>query len=220
MNLRNFVRARLQWCGSLAFAAVILLGTAAHGANSPEQVTRLKVVGGLADVTQFTKFERPFWQTEVPRITHGRVAADIYPFDQSGFAGPEMLQLMRLGVVPFGTALLAQVAADEPELNVVDLPTLNPDMTTLRATVGAYRPHISDLLARRYGVELLAIYAYPAEVLFCASQFRTLHDLAGRKVRTSSVGQSEMMAALGAIPIQIPFAKIVECFGGAWSTAP
>jgi TRAP-type C4-dicarboxylate transport system substrate-binding protein len=212
MNLRNFVHTPLRWCGSFAFVAIILLGAAAHGADAPGEVTRLKVVGGLADVTQFTKFERPFWQTEVPKITHGKVVADIYPFDQSGFAGPEMLQLMRLGVVPFGTALLAQVAADEPELNVVDLPTLNPDMKTLRATVGAYRAHIADLLARRYGVELLAIYAYPAQVLFCASPFRTLHDLAGRKVRTSSVGQSEMMGALGAIPIQIPFAKIVDSF--------
>jgi TRAP-type C4-dicarboxylate transport system substrate-binding protein len=212
MNLRNFFRTRLSWCGNLAFAAATLLGATAYGADAPNEVTRLKVVGGLADVTQFTKFERPFWQNEVPKITNGRIAADIYPFDQSGFAGPEMLQLMRLGVVPFGTALLAQVAADEPELNVVDLPALNPDMKTLRATVGAYRAHISDLLARRYSVELLAIYAYPAQVVFCASQFRTLHDLAGRRIRTSSVGQSEMMSALGAIPIQIPFAKIVQSF--------
>ena len=212
MNLRNFFRGRLLWCGNLFSAAAILLGATAYGADAPSQVVRLKVVGGLADVTQFTKFERPFWQTEVPKITHGRVVADIYPFDQSGFAGPEMLQLMRLGVVPFGTALLAQVAADEPELNVVDLPALNPDMKTLQATVGAYRTHIASLLASRYGVELLAIYAYPAQVVFCAKQFRTLHDLAGRRIRTSSVGQSEMMAALGAIPIQIPFAKIVQSF--------
>ena len=212
MIFRNFAGGRLHWCGSLALAAIILFGTIAHAADAPDQTIHLKVVGGLANVTQFTKFEKPFWENEVPQITHGRVVADIYPFDQSGFAGPEMLQLMRLGVVPFGTALLAQVAADEPELNVVDLPTLNPDMATLRATVGAYRSHIADLLASRYGVELLAIYAYPAQVLFCASQFRTLHDLAGRRVRTSSVGQSEMMAALGAVPIQIPFAKIVNSF--------
>ena len=37
-----------------------------------------------------------------------------------------------------------------------------------------------------------------------------LTDLAGRKVRTSSVGQSEMMTALGAIPIVIPFSDIVN----------
>ncbi|MBS0643970.1 MAG: TRAP transporter substrate-binding protein [Acetobacteraceae bacterium] len=172
----------------------------------------LKVVGGLAGVTQFTKFEKPFWQDEVPRLTNGRVVAEIHPFDQSGFNGQEMLQLMRLGVVSFGTALLAQVAADDPELNAVDLPALNPDMKTLRRTVEVYRPLVARNLATLYDVELLAIYAYPAQVLFCATEFTTLRDMAGRRVRTSSVGQSEMMAALDAIPIQIPFAKIVDAF--------
>ncbi|HVY13844.1 MAG TPA: TRAP transporter substrate-binding protein [Rhodopila sp.] len=212
MNSRSVACQHRHWYSLLTFATIVLAVAIARGAEPSDQTTHLRVVGGLANVTQFTKFERPFWQTEVPKLTQGRITADIYPFDQSGFAGPEMLQLMRLGVVSFGTALLAQVAADEPELNVVDLPTLNPDMKTLRKTVSAYRSHIADILARRYGVELLAIYAYPAQVLFCTSKFQTLHDLAGRKVRTSSVGQSEMMEALGAVPIQIPFAKIVDSF--------
>jgi TRAP-type C4-dicarboxylate transport system substrate-binding protein len=138
------------------------------------------------------------------------VTAEIHPFDQSGFGGQEMLQLMHLGVVSFGTALLAQVAGDEPELNAVDLPTLNPDIASLRKTVDIYRAHLADTLERKYGVELLAVYAYPAQVVFCAAEFRGLKDLAGRRVRTSSVGQSEMMTTLGATPIQIPFASVVD----------
>jgi hypothetical protein len=93
-----------------------------------ETSIQLKVVGGLAGVSQYTKLEEPFWTQEVPALTQGRVPAEIHPFDRSGLPGQEMLQLMRLGVVPFGTALLAVVSGDEPELNAVDLPTLNPDM--------------------------------------------------------------------------------------------
>jgi TRAP-type C4-dicarboxylate transport system substrate-binding protein len=170
----------------------------------------LKVVGGLAGVSQYTKFEEPFWTKEVPQLTNRRVQAEIHPFDRSGLPGQEMLQLMRLGVVPFGTALLAQVSGDEPELNAVDLPTLNPDMASLRKTVDLYRDHLHEILEQKYGVELLGIYAYPAQVLYCAQRFATLKDLAGRKVRTSSVGQSEMMTALGAIPIVTPFTDIVH----------
>jgi len=195
--------------GPALLVAALLIATPAL-AEQPAATIHLKVVGGLANVTQFTKFEMPFWQREVPLITQGRVVAEIHPFDQSGFSGPDILQLMHLGVVSFGTALLAQVAADEPELNVVDLPILNPDIQALRRTVSAYRAHIADILAQRYDVELLAIYAYPAQVLFCSAEFRTLRDLKGRRVRTSSVGQSELMAALGAIPVQLPFAQIVE----------
>jgi TRAP-type C4-dicarboxylate transport system substrate-binding protein len=170
---------------------------------------QLKIVGGLAGVSQYTKFEEPFWTRDVPRLTDGRVQAEIHPFDRSGLPGQEMLQLVRLGVVPFGTALLAQVSGDEPELNAVDLPTLNPDMASLRKTVSLYRDQIHNILQQKYGIELLGIYAYPAQVVYCTDRFASLKDLKGRKVRTSSVGQSEMMADLGAIPVVTPFSDIV-----------
>jgi len=178
-----------------------------HAADGPIQ---LKVVGGLAAVNQYTRFEVPFWTHDVPEMTKGRVQAEIHPSDRSGLPGQEMLQLMRLGVVPFGTALLALVSADEPELNAVDLPMLNPTMDSLRTTVSLYRAHLRQVLKDKYGIELLGIYVYPAQVLFCAQRFATLKDLAGRRVRTSSVSQSEMMSALGAIPTVTPFWETVN----------
>ena len=118
---------------------------------------------------------------------------------------------MRLGVVPFGTALLALVSGDEPELNAVDLPGLNPDMAALRNTVKLYRPHVQQMLREKFGIELLAIYTYPAQVLFFWYEaFYRPGRRSGRWVRTSSVGQSEMMTALGAVPALVPFAEIVN----------
>jgi TRAP-type C4-dicarboxylate transport system substrate-binding protein len=193
-----------------ACAGMLAVGLTGHGALAADGPIQIKVVGGLAGVSQYTKLEEPFWTQQVPILTQGRVQAEIHPFDRSGLPGQEMLQLMRLGVVPFGTALLALVSGDEPELNAVDLPTLNPDMATLKRTVELYREQLHDTLQQKYGVELLGIYAYPAQVLYCAESFKSLRDLAGRKVRTSSVGQSEMMTALGAIPIVTPFSEIVN----------
>ena len=66
------------------------------------------------------------------------------------------------------------------------------------------------MLRTKFGIELLAIYTYPAQVIFCAKPFIGLSDLFGRRVRTSSVGQSEMMTALGAVPVLMPFAEIVN----------
>jgi TRAP-type C4-dicarboxylate transport system substrate-binding protein len=194
----------------MAVALIFALSLAGRGAFAADPIIQLKVVGGLAGVSQYTKLEEPFWTQAVPELTQGRVQAEIHAFDRSGLPGQEMLQLMRLGVVPFGTALLALVSGDEPELNAVDLPTLNPDMPTLKRTVELYREQLHNTLQEKYGIELLGIYAYPAQVLYCAKSFKTLTNLAGRKVRTSSVGQSEMMAALGAIPIVTPFSEIVN----------
>jgi TRAP-type C4-dicarboxylate transport system substrate-binding protein len=121
-----------------------------------------------------------------------------------------MLPLMRLGVIPFGTALLGVAAADEPELNAVDLPALNPDFATLQATLNLSRPHIRQILEERYGIELLGIYTYPAQVIFCTTVFTGLDDLRGRRVRTSSVAQSNLISALGGVPVRTPFAGIVS----------
>ena len=202
-GLLSAVRAGTAVCMLVSYLSI----SASSAAEAPIQ---LKVVGGLAGVSQYTKFEEPFWVHDVPRLTDGRVQAEIHPFDRSGLPGQEMLQLMRLGVVPFGTALLAQVSGDEPELNAVDLPMLNPDVASLRKTVELYRGHLHELLLQRYGIELLGIYAYPAQVLYCAKHFSSLKDLLGRKIRTSSVGQSEMMSALKAIPIVTSFSGIVS----------
>ncbi|MEP9352464.1 TRAP transporter substrate-binding protein [Xanthobacter sp. KR7-65] len=170
----------------------------------------LQIVGGLAGVTQYTKLEQPFWQNEIAERSNGRITASIRPFDGGGLRGQEMLQLMRLGVVPFGTALLSLVSGDDPELNAVDLPVLNPDMATLRRSIAGFREHLAEVLRVRYDIQLLAVYAYPAQVLFCTRPFSGLTDLAGRKIRTSSVGQSELMSALGAVPVLLPFKEIVS----------
>ena len=175
-----------------------------------EEPIRMRIVGGLADVSQYLRYEEPFWREGISRATNGRIVAEIAPFDRSGIRGQEMLSLMRLGVVSFGTALLAVVSTEEPEFNAIDLPAVNPDIAALRRSVAAFRGHLTETLRDRYDVELIGVYVYPAQVAFCRRPFSRLADLSGRRIRTSSVGQSEMFAALGATPVVIPFAEIVS----------
>ena len=215
--LRSIFRQWLPLIVLLVAAAMpVRMGAAQTAAQNP---LRLKIVGGLAEVSQYVRYEEPFWRRLLAETSGGRIQAEIAPFDRSGIRAEEMLALMRLGVVPFGTALLAVVSNEEPEFNALDLPIVNPDMPALRRTVALYRPHLEALLAERFDVELLAIYTYPAQVVFCRDRFSGLSDLVGRRVRTSSVGQSEMFAALGATPVLIAFGEtlaavrsgVVEC---------
>jgi TRAP-type C4-dicarboxylate transport system substrate-binding protein len=194
----------------LLAALFLAVGFSTAPAWAEQAPIRLKIVGGLADVSQYVRYEEPFWRTRIAELTEGRVQAEIAPFDRSGIRGQEMLQLMRLGVVPFGTALLAVVSTEEPEFNAVDLPALAPDIASLRQTVSAFRPHIEQVLRERYQIELLGIYTYPAQVVFCTRPFTGLGDLSGRRIRSSSVGQSEMLQALGATPVVIPFAEVAQ----------
>lgn len=170
---------------------------------------RLRIVGGLADVHQYVRNEEPFWTQVLPRLTAGKYTAEIAPFDRSGVPGEEMLRLMELGVVPFGTALLSLSSGQNPMLGAIDLAGLNPDMVTLRRNLSAYRPYLQKLLREKFKVELLAVYTYPAQVIFCKHAFRGLQDLEGRRIRVSSTTQSDMVGALGAVPVLSGFNQIM-----------
>jgi TRAP-type C4-dicarboxylate transport system substrate-binding protein len=197
----------LQLVG-MALSVLLSAAAPAVAQNYPE--TRLRVIGGLASVTQYVRHEEPFWTRRLPELTRGAVRAQIAPFDRSGIRATELFQLVRLGVAPFATVLLAQMVGDEPEFGAIDLPGLNPDMASLRSSVAAFRPRIERAMRERYGIELLAVYAYPAQVLFCVRPFQTLADLHGRRIRTAAAAQANFVEALGAVPVVIPFAATVE----------
>lgn len=199
------------WLGAFWSAvAVGLMLSAPCAAQTPAAAAQhLRIVGGLGGVNQYTRHEEPFWTRELARLSGGRASAEIVPFDRAGIRGQEMLRLVQVGAVPFGTSLLSQSAVLDAEIGAPDLAGLNPDVATLRRTLNAFRPHLEKVLRERYGSELLAVYAYPAQVTFCAKPLGSVADLAGRRIRVSSATQSDWVTSLGATPVQTPFAEIV-----------
>ncbi len=199
-----------QWLYGKGGVAGFLLGLALILASGSVAAERLRIVGGLANVNQYTRHEEPFWTQELPRLTGGRLTAEIVPFDRAGIRGEEMLRLMQLGVVPFGTVSVGLAAMQEPLLTGPDLAGLNPDFESVRKSVAAYRPVLDQTLRDRYGIELLAVYVYPAQVFFCKKSMIGLADLSGRRVRISSAHQADFIEALGGVPVRTPFAEIVS----------
>ena len=171
---------------------------------------QFRVVGGLAGVSQYTQWEEPFWSRELPRMSGGRFKADIVPFDRAGVPRDDMLRLLQLGVVPFGTVLMGSMTANYPQYTAPDLAGLNPDAASLKASVAAFRPFLEKSLREQHGVQLLALYVYPAQVVFCKKPFAALADLSGRRVRVSSAAQADFVGALGATPVHTAFAQIVS----------
>lgn len=191
--------------GVLLSAPLAAISDAAHNPTT----TTLRIVGGLASGNRYARLERPFWVSELPKLSGGKFAAEIVPFDRAGVPGPEMLRMMQLGVIPFGTALFSHMAAEAPELHAPDLAGLNPNMQTVRSTVAAFRPYLERTLRERHGVEVLAVYLYPAQVVFCKRAFSSLADLAGRRVRVSSSTQADFLEALGATPVRTEFSEVM-----------
>ena len=197
-------------CVLMATNHVQAQATASPGTGgSGTAMQKLRVVGGLAGLNQFTRNEEPFWTKELSRLSAGQYTADIVPFDRAGVPGSDMLHLMQLGVIPLGTALLSTTSAQFPEYGAPDLAGLNPDMASMRKTMNAFRPYLEKSLRERHGIELLAVYTYPAQVLFCKKAMAGLGDLAGRRIRVSSATQSDFVSSLGGVPVLFGFAQIL-----------
>ncbi len=191
-------------------AAAPLCSAPAQAQSSTAPVQTLRIVGGLAGLNQYTRSEEPFWSKEVSRLSQGKYTAEIVPFDRAGVPGAELLRLMQLGVVPFGTALLSHIAAQNPDLAAPDLAGLNADIASLKRNVAAFRPYLQQTLRERHGIELLAVYTYPAQLVFCNKPLRSIADLATRTVRVSSPTQSDFVAALGGRPVLLSFDQMMN----------
>lgn len=207
----NFQIFAATLVGALAVSLVgsMLRPIEAHAQAASAPTQRLRIVGGLSGVNQYTRHEEPFWTRELSILSRGRASAEIVPFDRAGIRPQEMLRLVQIGAVPFGTSILSYSALDVPELFAPDLAGLNPDIEALRRTTNAFRPYLEKLLRSRFNVEVLALYIYPAQVPFCTKRMASLADLSGRRVRVSSSSQSDWVSALGGIPVQTGFSEIV-----------
>jgi TRAP-type C4-dicarboxylate transport system substrate-binding protein len=177
-------------------------------AQAAPATQRVRVVGGLARMHQYSQHEEPFWTRELPRLSGGRYGGDIVPIDSAGVSGSDALDLIKLGVIGLGTIMLASGTPDEPLLGAPDLAGLNADLAAQRRAVQAYRPTLERALRDGHGIELLAVYTYPAQMLFCNAPVVRLEDLRGRRVRTLGVAQSDLVQALGGIPVTLPFDQV------------
>ncbi|ADU98923.1 TRAP transporter substrate-binding protein [Alicycliphilus denitrificans] len=202
--------ARLGPLLGAALLSAAMQAPAAEPAPQAGAALRLRVVGGLAGITQYAQLEAPFWTRDLARLSQGRFDADIVPFDRAGVPGMEMLRLLELGVVPFGTVFMSSLSDRYPQYMAADLPGLNPDFAALRRSLAVFRPYLERALREEHGIELLAVYVYPAQVVFCKQPFDGLADLRGRRVRVSSAAQGDFVSALEAHPRHVPFARLAQ----------
>lgn len=188
-----------------------LLGAAIANSVAAQELPRtsLKVVGSVSTLPPYKDHEHPFWTRKVPELSGGRVTAEVRGFNEMGMKGPELLRLMSSGVVEFGTATLAYFASDNPINEAIDLAGLAPDVRTARQVTDLFYPVYEKFYGEGSRVKLLGISTYPAQVFFCNAPVRSLADIRGKKVRTSSRTQAEFVEALGGASVTLAFAEVV-----------
>jgi TRAP-type C4-dicarboxylate transport system substrate-binding protein len=197
---------RALWLAAIGVWSAAVIGSAA-AQDLPR--THLKVVGAWGNLSQYKNFEQPFWTREIPEKSKGAVTTEITPFNEMGLKGAEIFRLMRLGVIDFGSTVLGYVAADDARNEAIDLAGLAPDVDTARRISDAYRPVYDRFYRERFGIQVLAIWPYPAQVIFCNGPISGLEDLRGKKVRTGNRTLAEFVEALGGTGVTMSFSEVV-----------
>ncbi len=170
----------------------------------------LNVVGTWGHLTMFKGYEKPFWEKTIPEKTGGQITTEVRPFNEMGLKGGEIFRLLGKGLFDVGSTVLDYVASDATEVEGLDLAGLAMDIQTARKEAEAYKPFLDEVVQKKFGIKALAVYPYPAQVLFCNAPITSLADLKGKKVRTSGRSLAEFVEALGATGVTMPFSEVPQ----------
>ena len=193
--------------GILLFSFAFMASGSLLGGDLPK--TTLSVAGTWSNLSQYKDFEYPFWSSTIPKKSDGQITASIKGFNEMGLKGSEIVRLMKLGVLDFGSTVLGYLAADDAMNEGIDLAGISPDILTAKKVSEAYKPVLAERYQKKYGIKLLGIWPYSAQVLFCNSPISGLKDLKGKKVRTSGRSLAEFVYALGGTGVTMAFSEVV-----------
>lgn len=190
-----------------AVAAGLVVAAPAAAQQLPK--THLKVVGSISTLPPYKDYELPFWTKHLAAKSNGAITADAKGFNEMGLKGPEVLRLMGQGVMEIGATVVAYLAADDPQNEAIDIAGLVTDVATARKITDASKPMYEKLFGTKFGVKLLGFGTYPAQVIYCNAEIKSLADIKGKKVRVAGRSQSELVAALGGTPVTMAFGEVV-----------
>ncbi|HKG81719.1 MAG TPA: TRAP transporter substrate-binding protein DctP [Beijerinckiaceae bacterium] len=156
---------------------------------------------------QYTTVDVPMLKEGVPQKSGGRIEIELASWPERNLNGPEIIRLVRSGQVDIGAAPLATVSGDVPFLDIVDLAGLNPTVEAARKVAEAVLPEANKAL-ERFNTRIVAMYPFPAQVLFCRQPIAGLDEVKGKKVRTHGGSLNDFISAVGGQPAGIGFPEV------------
>jgi TRAP-type C4-dicarboxylate transport system substrate-binding protein len=199
MDARSLVTA-------LAAAVTLTLGTAEAAEISKQD---FKVVGTWNFTTHYKEIEQPFFAKELAEKSGGKITADIKSVTELNLKGFEVVDLTRKGVYDIVAGVVAYVADRSPEIEAVDLAGVNPDADEAIQATKVYRKVVEREFKQKYGVQLLAMFGYPSQQIWCAKPIEKLADLKGLKTRVYGSSLGDLVQGWGGIPVTIAFGEVV-----------
>lgn len=203
----------LRRIGMLILAGIMtaVIGTAGAADYGKRE---FKVVGSWPNMKHWQVSEKPFWEEVLPKASGGAYTANVKPLTELALSGFELMRLLKLGVYDAAHIVLTYATQDSPAMEGADLAGVVQDLKTYRKVINAYRPIVARELREKYNSQLVMVYAWPSQQLFCNLGDRStrkvpLTALKGKKIRTYSTPLGDFIEGLGASAVTIAFGEVV-----------
>ena len=204
---------RSKFIGATAAAAILAFAGSQALADEPDGIfpeTQLNVIGNVSVTTQFRDIQKPFWTEEIPALSGGKIKVNFKGWNEMGLKGPEGLRLAQKGVTQFASFQLGHVSGEAPINDTTDLAGMSPTIQDFFEVTQAFRPVLEKFYVDNFGLKILTMQSFQAQILYCRDEVKNLADLKGRKIRSSGVSQSDFLSALGASGIPMSFGEVQQ----------
>jgi len=139
----------------------------------------------------------------------------VHPGGALGYKGPEMLRVVKEGLVPIGEMLLGFVAGSESILDLSTNPFLVADFKEAKSLGVVSRPHMEKVF-NKWNQKLLYWHFWPGAGIYTKKPINSIEDLKELKIRTFNVQSTEWVKAAGGKPLTMPWGDVyMALFTGA-----
>lgn len=192
-------------------AALTIAALSVAGAASAQDIMsrNFKVIGPPTNAPNYKASFLPFWNEHMPKVSGGKISADVTNVTETGLKGSEVFRLTRLGVADFVTGSAGYASGDVAEIDGMDMAGVAQDTDTLRKMINAYWPILEERFRNKAGVEPIGAFPIVGQIFWCAVPINGPKDLAGKKVRVHGAGWASFVQGLGATTVTMAFGEVV-----------
>ena len=144
---------------------------------------------------------------KVKAMTGGKLDIIVSSGGALGYKGPELLKVVRDGLVPLSDMLISGVAGEEKVFQVVTLPFLAKNFQEAKLLNDTARPYF-DKVAKKWGQKILYISPWPGAGLWTKIKVTSVADMKGLKTRTYDKNGALVVQATGGTPYALPFSEV------------
>jgi TRAP-type C4-dicarboxylate transport system substrate-binding protein len=185
-------------------AAGLLLASAAHGEQIVLKVHHFLPATSNAQVNMIQP-----WCDRIAKASQDRMVCQIYPAMQLGGTPAQLFDQARDGVADIVWTLPTYAAGRFTKSAVYELPWLVPNAEAGSRALWVFTQKYA--LDEYKGVHLIFMHTHGGTLMhFVDKRPRTLADMKGLKIRSANRVNSQMLDAIGAVPVQMPLPAVPD----------